>query len=643
MPGLHLRPDVSYRADIDGLRGLAVMAVVLFHAFPGLLPGGFVGVDAFFVVSGYLITSILLVRLRAGTFGFGWFYARRIRRLVPALVVVLAACWALGWVELLPDELARLSKHIVSAAVFLNNVTLWSEASYFDSAADSKPLLHLWSLAVEEQYYLFWPVVLLAAWRWGKRTLAATLALLVASFVVNLVLVAHAPTAAFFLPFGRIWELSSGAALAQISLPWTRPAQPSSPTRANAAAVLGVTLLAASLLIIDATSAFPGWLALLPVGGASLLVAAGPQAVINRRLLATRGLVALGLISYPLYLWHWPLLSFASIAGLAADDVVLRLGLVALSLVLAAATYWLVERPIRRGSGSWQPMVCLAGLAAVAGLAATTLGGAPERVPETVRRIADYTYDPTSRARFGQCWLQERDPDDGFARDCIETHDPASAVFLWGDSYAARLSPGLRMVLPDSVTLLQATRNGCAPILGGGEPTCFRSNRFVINQLRRLQPATVILFAWWSAYGSAWDDGSALAAAFANTLADVRAAGVRRIVVVGPAPEWNQPLPRLLATAWLNHPEWTDIPERLGMGLAPRAALVDRRMRKQLASAGVTYVAALPLLCDDQGCLTRIPGSQDLSTWDTGHLTDEGAKHLARGIVEAMGLAMPRR
>lgn len=362
-----------YRPDIDGLRAIAILSVVLYHAFPSKLPGGFVGVDIFFVISGFLISGIIFRGLQRGDFSFTEFYAHRIRRIFPALAVVLTACYAFGWFALLPDEFKQLGKHVAAGAGFVQNLVLNEEAGYFNTAAELKPLLHLWSLAIEEQFYLIYPLLVLVAWRLGLNVLTILVLLGLLSFGLNVVGVTADPRATFFMPQTRLWELLAGTVLAylqifkQIHLPgwikrWvfnpvliSRPPLPAEhgPWLKNMLSVLGLTFLLVAVAFIDKSKLFPGWWALLPVAGALLLILSGPDAWVNRVVLANRGMVFVGLISYPLYLWHWPILSFARIIESEIPSREIRLGAVMLSIVLAWLTYRLIEKPIRFGRVMW--------------------------------------------------------------------------------------------------------------------------------------------------------------------------------------------------------------------------------------------------------------------------------------------------
>jgi peptidoglycan/LPS O-acetylase OafA/YrhL len=360
-------PVASYRAEVDGLRAVAVLAVVAFHAFPSAAPGGFAGVDVFFVISGFLISTIILQGLRAGTFGFVEFYGRRIRRIFPALFLVLAACLAFGWFALLADEYRQLGKHVAAGAGFVSNLALWGESGYFDNEADAKPLLHLWSLGIEEQFYLAWPLLLWVAWRRGFNLFAVIGGLALASFALNVGMVGRDPVGTFYSPQTRFWELLVGALLAHATL--TQRHVPRA-AGANAMAAIGAALIAAALYGIDRGKAFPGWWALLPTVGTALLIHAGSGAWLNRVVLSSRAVVGVGLISYPLYLWHWPLLSFAGIVHGGTPPTGVRLALVAAAVLLAWATYRLVERPIRFGRrGAAAKAGALLVLMVVAGLA----------------------------------------------------------------------------------------------------------------------------------------------------------------------------------------------------------------------------------------------------------------------------------
>ncbi len=355
-----------YRPDIDGLRAIAILAVIVFHAFPTKLKGGFVGVDIFFVISGFLISSIIMRDVDAGRFSFVRFYVNRIKRIFPALIFVLISCFLFGYYALLSDEFSSLGKHIASGLGFIQNIVLYMESGYFDKASDLKPLLHLWSLGVEEQFYLIFPVLLLLAWRVRNRVLNIVILCAVLSFVLNVVTIQKNAVSAFFLPFTRFWEMLTGAIIAYLSLYspvrswsfleknglWKRFKENEHFRNrcANFCSFIGLLFLVISLVAINRNKLFPGWWALLPTVGSLLIIIAGPNAWVNRVILGNKVMVWIGLISYPLYLWHWPLFSFGKIVfAVQSFPTYVKLLMLCLSFFLAWITYQFVEKPIRFG------------------------------------------------------------------------------------------------------------------------------------------------------------------------------------------------------------------------------------------------------------------------------------------------------
>jgi peptidoglycan/LPS O-acetylase OafA/YrhL len=322
--------------------------VVIYHAFPHVLPGGFIGVDVFFIISGYLISTILFQGIDAGTFSITDFYSRRIRRIFPALSVVLIATGFFGWFSLRADEFQQLGKHIAAGAGFVSNFVLWGESGYFDNAAETKPLLHLWSLGIEEQFYFFFPIFLWLAWRRRLNLLIVTSVIAVLSFGWNLYQYNTDTTALFYSPFTRFWELMIGSVLAYVALSTKKASVlPTTATAVNLRSLAGVALLIVGVVTAGRAYAFPGAWALFPTFGAALLISAGPSAFLNRHVLSNRFMVSVGLISYPLYLWHWPLLSYARIIEGRTPTASVRALCVVAAFVLAFLTFRFIERPLR--------------------------------------------------------------------------------------------------------------------------------------------------------------------------------------------------------------------------------------------------------------------------------------------------------
>lgn len=454
----------AYRPDIDGLRAVAVLLVVVFHAFPTLLPGGFVGVDVFFIISGYLISTILLEGLRTKSFQFSTFYARRIKRIFPALLAVLLACYGFGWFALLAEEYKQLGKHMAGGAGFIANFIFWREAGYFDNAADTKPLLHLWSLGIEEQFYLLWPLVLWAAHKKKINVLLTLVVVGLGSFVWNVKATYSHSVEAFYAPWTRFWELLCGSFLAWSSLHqkhlnanpssagntlwqrvenlFARTFQPSQGTLRQCQSILGMLLIGVGTCLLSKEAHFPGFWALLPTTGAVLLIAAGPQAWINRVILSNRLFVWIGLISYPLYLWHYPLLSFARIIESKTPSARVRIVAMVVAVGLAWLTYRFIEKPLRFGKKNekFKILLLLVFMGMVGGVGFITYqkGGFAFRHGKLGRMYAQFTFSP---------WL-------GIP--------PHPSIVLLGDSHAGHFGPGLIKSGLGSSTA-DYSKGGCLP------------------------------------------------------------------------------------------------------------------------------------------------------------------------------------
>jgi peptidoglycan/LPS O-acetylase OafA/YrhL len=358
--------SLKYRSDIDGLRAVAVLGVVIYHAFPWLIPGGFIGVDIFFVISGYLISGILYRGLKAdrgdgnfSPFSFRAFYARRIRRLFPALITMLVITLAYGWLILLPDEFQQLGKHVAAGTFFIQNIVFWQESGYFDISANLKPLLHLWSLAVEEQFYIFFPPLLVLLWKKPKILVPAMVVMLIATFILNVVMSVQNSVSDFFLTPYRAWEFLGGSMLAWWH--YDKGHQYSEgedvPPYREVLSWCGVILLALGFAFIHTGDPYPGWRALLPVAGTLMLMEGGAGGLkgawVNRKILSNPAVVWIGLISYPLYLFHWPALSFVHIVKGESPKLGYIIGALLVSFVLTMLTYYFIEKKIRHNKAKW--------------------------------------------------------------------------------------------------------------------------------------------------------------------------------------------------------------------------------------------------------------------------------------------------
>jgi peptidoglycan/LPS O-acetylase OafA/YrhL len=505
----------SYRPDIDGLRAVAVLAVVIFHAFPAWLPGGFVGVDVFFVISGYLITGIIAVEIQRDQFSVARFYSRRILRIFPALLLVLVSCLAFGWLVLLKDEYQELGKHTLAGAAFVQNLMLWSESSYFAMPAELKVLLHLWSLGIEEQFYIFWPLILLMAFRLKLRLGTVVVALGCLSFALNLFEVQRDLTADFYSPLTRVWELLVGAWLAvKAQNPHARTL---SPQLANGLSVLGGIAIALSLWLINRDLAFPGYWAVLPVFGSACLLATGATSWLGKVAFSNKLMVWVGLLSYPLYLWHWPLLTFAKIFENGTPRFTIRLLLVGLAVVLAWLTYRLVERPLRFNASQrrliiWGLSTCMCVVAATGYLICQSGGFSSRQVVRENADTADYVlsdFNPASpcvglvSSDFLYPFCQQR-----------SAAKENKTLVVWGDSSATVWSPVFETIAKqDNYTLLRIAMLSCPPIAGASK-VIFKypqsrlycsdgvSQQKVLDYINIVKPDMVVIIAAWNEYST---------------------------------------------------------------------------------------------------------------------------------------------
>ena len=349
----------KYRPDIDGLRAFAIIAVVIYHGFPTILTGGFVGVDVFFVISGFLISTIIFENLGQGSFSFKTFYARRIRRIFPALLLILFCSFIYGWIVILPDQYERFCHHIMAGAAFVFNFDVAKKVGYFDDNMAIYPLLHLWSLSIEEQFYIIWPFLVWLAFKTKFNLLLLVIIAALLSFVSNIALSYINPIYDFYMPYTRFWELLIGSGLAYVNLfkqHWQQVM--GKIINANIRSIIGLLLLIISVCFISKDNLFPGWWALLPVFATMLLISAGGS-LINRTLLSSPLAVWIGIISYPLYLWHYPLLAFGRIinGGSILTEITIIICLVA--ILLSYLTYRFIERPIRRQKNSRKTIIVL--------------------------------------------------------------------------------------------------------------------------------------------------------------------------------------------------------------------------------------------------------------------------------------------
>ena len=619
---------LSYRPHIDGLRAFAVTVVVLFHAFPAVMPAGFIGVDVFFVISGFLISGHLYEAFLEDT-SPGWrviarFYGRRIRRIFPALILVLFSVLAAGYWILLPNELQRLGRSTVATAGFCLNLLLASQTGYFDQNAAYHPLIHLWSLGVEEQFYLVWPLLLWGLFRARIKVGPAILFLTTCSFTWALLKVPNMQMPGFYTPQTRMWELLIGAFAAYL-----HPKIPSfesgrGATVANVLSMLGLGLLVAGFIVIKGGTNFPNATALLPTLGAACLVCSHGQAWLNRHLFSRKLLVGIGLISYPLYLWHWPLLIFTKLGLLHGDTAACRLGAVAFAVLLAILTYRFIETPIRRGAFAGRKIAGLvAGLLAAVAVAGYYYRqeGFPNRYPPLVRAFANFAYPFDVEWRTGTYFLSDPYVVPGFKEDQNEVDPRKPSIVIWGDSHAAGLTRGFDARFGSAFNIVQRTIRSHLPFLpiGGEELPENKYDRQILETIRLIRPKYVVLHGNFPNAG--WRP-------ILETIQQIQNVSDAKVIVVGPVPQWYGGLPLQLCNYYRTH-KTEPLPYHMNFGERPEPAEVEAELRPAVEATGATYLSALQLLHKPDGMVVRTGDAPDsILSFDDAHLTTAGAIYL---------------
>jgi peptidoglycan/LPS O-acetylase OafA/YrhL len=671
------RRDLEFRPDINGLRALAVLGVVAFHADRALVPGGFSGVDVFFVISGFLISRIILSECAVGHFSLSTFYSKRAKRILPALLVVVSAIWIVGWFRAAPVQLRDIGGSMLGNSYFTVNFWLMRLAGvggYFGPGSAAKPLLHLWSLSIEEQFYLAWSVLLLAVFRLAHRLLPhVILSVLVASFAYCVVLTPVNPIGAFYLPWTRAWELALGALLAYrevfLLLKWPFPSR----RVADVAAGLGVALILAGYFFLSEAEPFPGWRAAIPTAGCALVIA-HPGSLPGEVALGNRVAAFFGLISYPLYLWHWPLFAFAHTWPGVIPTTGVMVALAAASIALAAATYRLIETPTAR---LFRRRPHAVALVLVGGLALTGLVGRltydakgfPGRFPPLVTRVFDYDVNGAKGERLLRCFYQrderayplaeERERAARFfeAGRCGVVDDPTKpTILVVGDSHAAHLFAGLSEVFGDRANILTLSSVFCVPLVEhvdtdagvAGTPRCRAINDYVFERIREIKPDVLLVGGYFSQYDheANWRYPGFLDALVAGARS-LHRDGVRWIVVAGEVPTWAPWLPILVGRDLL---ETGAAPTFSRIGVRPDSLETDRKLAAENWGEGVTYVSQAAKLCGPDGC-RRLVGPdlpEDLLAVDYGHYSVNGSIFavrtiLAPAIEAAIGNARKRR
>ncbi len=615
---------LSYRYDIDGLRAIAVLAVLGFHIIPWKIPGGFIGVDVFFVISGFLITRILWRDLGQYTFSLQDFYARRIKRLFPALFSVLLASAGIQFFFGLPDEINNFGRSAISAAFYFSNHFFLNQNDYFSESLEYDPLLHTWSLSVEEQFYIVFPLLLAFLYR-NHRALALPIlwVLAASSFAFSEVLLIENQSASFFVAPSRFWQFLAGSLLALSPLNRKMPRGVM-----EIVCLMGLGMITASVFLYSGKSIFPGVGALLPTLGTVLVLFAGQQHnQLSHHLLSNNIASFFSKISYSLYLWHWPLIVFFKIHVMPDPDAANRLLLIAGSILLGYLGWRYIETPIRHMNLRKQPgLVIGAGVAASVGISLIGLtfvltDGGKDRFSEAQLSYIDYlTYDASPYYRTDTCFLTSNSNDiSDFQKDiCVSYHFSKPNVLLIGDSHGAQYFHALKESLP-SVEFSQVNASGCRPLVNyQGEERCTVLMRLAFEQYaREYKFDAIILAGRWET-----EDMDALSATV-DQLAKI----TKKVIVLGPIIEYKQALPRLLARYEAEEPALSEA------RLFEQVQKIDTRMQSILALSDTEYYSILNTICPHKGCKVFTQDGMPIQ-FDASHLTHKGALEIITLLVK---------
>ncbi len=654
--------DLGFRKDINGLRALAVLGVVAFHADRALVPGGFAGVDVFFVISGFLITRIILSECAAGRFSLAMFYAKRARRILPALILVVSLVWIVGWFRAAPTQFRDIGGGLLGNSYFTVNFWLLRLAGvggYFGPDSSAKPLLHLWSLSIEEQFYLVWSVLLFALFRLARKlVLAVVVGIFLASLTACVILTPIDPIGAFYLPWTRAWELALGALIAYREVFWLEALPYPARNVANVGAALGVALMLGAFFLMSEAQPFPGWRAAIPTAGCALVIA-HPRSLVGDIALGNRVAGFFGVISYPLYLWHWPLFAFAHIWPGVIPTPAVMLALAAVAVGLATLTYLLIEAPVaalfrRRPFAIALALVAMLAATGVVGRITYDAKGFPGRFPPLVARIFDFDVNGAQGKRLMQCFYQRDDRAYSLEEErqraarffeagrCGEKDDPAKpTILVVGDSHAAHLFAGLTEAFAGKANVLTLSSVFCAPLVEqvamnagvAGTPRCRAINDYVFERIREIRPDVLLVAGYFAQYDheANWRYPGYLGA-LVEGARRLHRDGVRSIVVAGQVPSWAPILPILVGRDVLERGE---APEFSRIGVRPDSLETDRALAAKDWGEGVVYVSQAQKLCGADGC-RRLVGNnlpEDMLAVDYGHYSVNGSIFAVRTIL----------
>ncbi|VVM79292.1 hypothetical protein PS682_02244 [Pseudomonas fluorescens] len=618
---------MDFRKDINGLRALAVLAVVIYHFNASWLPGGFAGVDVFFVISGYLMTAIICRGLSSNDFSLVRFYTARAKRIIPVLAVMCLALMVFGWFNLLATEYKQLAQHVYSSLGFYSNTVYLKDVGYFAASTNENWLLHTWSLSVEWQFYIIYPIMLLALSKlFGIRAIRwLLLSAVLIGFIYSLILSPRYPDQAFYLLKARAWELCAGGLAFLFPLALDR-------AKSRILEWAGLALILSGYIVISKTVAWPGYYALMPVIGTLMVILANRQ---NSRLTGNWVSQRVGLYSYSIYIWHWPVMVYMTYSGQLNGFSSELIGVV-ISLVFGYASYALIERKRGKAKSSARSLAWCGGFVSLVllsvfvfksdGLNSNIRG---ESITEKTKFVDSYA---ALHKNLGEAYWLKCNSYEVFAATGAKNIDASctekkgmGGVFLWGDSHAEALSFGIRSNLPADVSFYQVTSSACGATLGQNkspvafQAMCNASNAFALEEIARIQPEIVVMAQQNAHELTDWNE----IAIHLKTL------GVKKIVLVGPVPQWQPSLPLVITKRHWNSAD----SQIIDQGLDQRILKSDALLKEKLDPRVIDYISVISAVCEGMACLAKVDDGQSLMAVDYGHLTPSASLYVGQTIL----------
>jgi len=634
--------NFKYRPEIDGLRAIAVFSVIFYHAdfqiqisneYYALLPGGFLGVDIFYVISGYLITFLIFERINKNSFSFADFYERRARRLLPTLFFIITISLIAGWIFMLPNQMKDLAGSALSSLVFLSNFWFLVTDNYFAESSSLKPLLHTWSLSIEEQFYLIFPPILYFLYKKKIKNIKLIFfGLIVASLSFATFLSIYFVNLNFYILPTRVWELMVGALIAYYHV---KGKTINKKISSNFFTLVGIILIFLSFFLFNEKTPHPSILTIFTILGTAIIILNNRENNFIKKLLSTKLLVGAGLISYSLYLWHFPILAFKKVKTSTLSEFD-KFEAVLLAIVLSILSYYFIEKPFRNKKliSKNYFLTFLSIFFIILFISCSYVykkNGLPQRYSETILQLVDFNYDYSQIYQTGKCHIDKKIfiKKNLFENCLVEIEPKKDNLYLWGDSLAAHLYPGINHKYKKKFNIWHRSVNACKPsVLNFNyekkDTVCKKANKFILNEIINVKPDKIFISAFWLK-----KDLKEL-----KKLVEILNQNkITNIYLVGPSVRWHDPLPKILLKKYKISKE---IPKYLYDKNHENNFKLDREFSNFAKKNSINYVSPIQILCRENfQCLTKVGDEADsITNWDENHFTEKASKFIFSKFID---------